>query len=120
VRRAAVQRISLHFDDYKLQRTPPSIYPLDPHQWLADGADPNAWETPQLAPDVQHLLRGDSVVVPRHGTVLASKRWNVERTFGWIGRQRRLSRDYERLTSTEEAFIYLVGIQLLLARMAPA
>jgi putative transposase len=48
------------------------------------------------------------------------KRWIVERTFSWLGRQRRLSKDYERLTSTEEAWIYLVGIRLLLARLAPA
>jgi putative transposase len=44
----------------------------------------------------------------------------VERTFSWRGRQRRLSKDYERLPSTEEALIFLVGIQLLLARLAPA
>lgn len=48
------------------------------------------------------------------------KRWIVERTLSWFGRQRRLSKDYERLASTEEAFIYLVGIRLLLARLAPA
>ncbi len=46
------------------------------------------------------------------------RRWVVERTFSWLGRQRRLSKDYERLTSTEEAFIYLVGIRLLLTRLA--
>jgi putative transposase len=48
------------------------------------------------------------------------RRWVVERTFSWLGRQRRLSKDYERLTSTAEAFIYLVGIRLLLTRLAPA
>lgn len=48
------------------------------------------------------------------------RRWVVERTFSWLGRQRRLSKDYERLTSTEEIFIDLVGIRLLLARLAPA
>jgi hypothetical protein len=46
--------------------------------------------------------------------------WVVEWTFSWLVWQRRLSKDYERLTSTEEAFIYLVGIRLLLARLAPA
>jgi putative transposase len=48
------------------------------------------------------------------------RRWVVERTFSWVGRQRRLSKDYERLASTEEAFIYLVGNRVLLARLAPA
>ena len=48
------------------------------------------------------------------------RRWLVERAFSWLGRQRRLSKDYERLTSSEEVFNYLVGIRLLLARLAPA
>lgn len=48
------------------------------------------------------------------------RRWVVERTFSWFGRQRRLSKDYERLTSTEEAFRYLDGIRLLLTRLASA
>jgi putative transposase len=48
------------------------------------------------------------------------RRWVVERTFSWLGRHRRLSKDYERLASTEEVLIYLVGIRLLLARLAPA
>ena len=44
----------------------------------------------------------------------------VERTFSWLGRQRRLRKDYERLPGTEGVFIYLGGIRLLLARLAPA
>ena len=54
------------------------------------------------------------------GFHVIKRRWVVERTFSWLGRQRRLSKDDERLTSTEEAFIYLVGIRLLLTRLAPA
>jgi putative transposase len=46
--------------------------------------------------------------------------WVVERTFSWPGRQRRLSEDFERLAITEEVFIYLVGVRLHLARLAPA
>jgi putative transposase len=48
------------------------------------------------------------------------KRWIVERTFSWLGQQRRLSKDDERLASTKEALIYLVGIRLLLVRLAPS
>jgi putative transposase len=44
----------------------------------------------------------------------------VERTFSWLGRRRRLSKDDERFASTEEVLIYLVGIRLLLARLASA
>jgi len=56
----------------------------------------------------------------RERRAVLPRRWVVERTFSWLGRQRRLSKDYERLPSTEEVFIYLVGIRLLLARLAPA
>jgi len=51
------------------------------------------------------------------GFVVEPKRWIVERTFSWIGRQRRMSKDYERQASSAEAFIYLVGIRLLLSRL---
>ena len=43
-------------------------------------------------------------------------RWVVERTFAWLGRYRRLSKDYERTTTSSEAFIYLASIRLLLSR----
>jgi putative transposase len=42
----------------------------------------------------------------------------VERTFAWLGRFRRLSKDYEYLTATSEAVIYLAVIQLLTHRLA--
>lgn len=50
-------------------------------------------------------------------TVLA-RRWVVERTFGWLGRSRRLSKDYEQLTETSEAMIYAVMVRLMLKRLA--
>ena len=40
------------------------------------------------------------------GWVVLPRRWVVERTFGWLGRYRRLSRDYEGLLLTSEALIY--------------
>ena len=43
------------------------------------------------------------------------RRWVVERTFAWLGRYRRLSKDYEALPGTEEAWISLAMIRLLLA-----
>jgi hypothetical protein len=45
------------------------------------------------------------------------KRWIVERTFSWIGRQGRMSKDYELQAGSTETFIHLVGIRLLLARL---
>lgn len=46
------------------------------------------------------------------------RRWVVERTFGWLGRYRRLNRDYERQAQTGEVMIYLAMIRLMLARLA--
>ena len=46
------------------------------------------------------------------------RRWVVERTFGWIGRYRRMSKDYEYLTTSSEAMVYLTMLRLMLARLA--
>lgn len=52
------------------------------------------------------------------GFVLVAKRWIVERTFGWLGRYRRLSKDYEALPETSEAMIYLAMIHVMVRRLA--
>jgi putative transposase len=46
------------------------------------------------------------------------KRWIVERTFGWLNRHRRLSKDYERKEDSAEAFIHVGMIRLMLRRLA--
>jgi Transposase DDE domain len=72
----------------------------------ADGGRRRRWLPPGLEPPV----------VPRFAVV--PRRWVVERTFAWLGRYRRLSKDYEYLTATSEAVIYLAVIQLLTHRLA--
>jgi putative transposase len=47
-------------------------------------------------------------------------RWVVERTLAWLGRSRRLSKDYEKLTENSEGMVYLASIQRLLNRLVPA
>jgi putative transposase len=44
----------------------------------------------------------------------------VERTLAWLGRYRRLSKDYEAWPQTSEAFLYMAMIHLMLRRLAPA
>ena len=55
-----------------------------------------------------------------HTFKVLPRRWVVERTFGWFGRYRRLSRDYERQAHTGETVVYLAMIRLMLARLARA
>ena len=60
------------------------------------------------------VKRSDDVT----GFQVLPKRWIVERTFAWLGRYRRLSKDYEALPASEEAWIYLATTNLLLRRLA--
>ena len=70
-----------------------------PRRWVR-------WPADQEPP----LLPAGFQVLPR--------RWVVERTFAWLGRYRRLSKDYETLPATEEAWIHLAMSSLMLARLA--
>jgi putative transposase len=52
------------------------------------------------------------------GFEVLAKRWIVERTFAWLGRSRRLSKDYERNPETSETIIRIAMIHLMLKRLA--
>ncbi len=52
-----------------------------------------------------------------HGFSIQPRRWVVERTFGWLSRSRRLSKDYERKVQTSETLIQVAMIRLLVARL---
>ena len=59
-------------------------------------------------------------LMPPQGFVVLPRRWVVERTFSWIDQNRRMSKDYERLTATSEAFIYVAMVRVLVRRLARA
>jgi putative transposase len=65
---------------------------------------------------LQVVLRSDD----QKGFVVRPRRWVVERTFAWLDHHRRLSKDYERLPSTSETFIYITMIRLMIRRLARA
>jgi putative transposase len=54
------------------------------------------------------------------GFKVLPRRWVVERTFAWLGRYRRLSKDYEHLTECSEGIIYVASIGTMLNRIAHA
>jgi putative transposase len=56
--------------------------------------------------------------VTAKGFVVLPKRWIVERTFAWLARYRRNSKDYERKPETSEAILYISMIQLMTRRLA--
>ena len=62
------------------------------------------------------VKRSDDV----RGFKLLPHRWVVERTFGWLGRHRRMSKDYEYLPETSEILVYIVMIGLMARRLAHA
>jgi len=64
---------------------------------------------------MQVVKRNDDV----KGFKVLPRRWVVERTFAWLYRNRRLSKDYERLCETSEAWIYTAMIHLMLKRLRP-
>ena len=63
---------------------------------------------------VEVVKRSDDV----KGFVVLPRRWVVERTFGWLMRQRRLVRDYETTETSAEAWVYIAMIRIQLRRLA--
>jgi putative transposase len=59
-------------------------------------------------------------LMPPRGFRVLPRRWVVERTFAWITHNRRMSKDYERLSATGEAFVYAAMTRLMLKRLARA
>jgi putative transposase len=53
------------------------------------------------------------------GFAVLPRRWVVERTFGWLGRYRALSKDYGQLSASSEAMVLIAMIQVMLKRLEP-
>jgi transposase len=92
--------------------------------WLeliwADGGY-NAWQVDVAVAKVPRLCleivkRSEDI----RGFVVLPRRWVVERTFSWFGRNRRLAKDFENLAETLATFVTLASIQLALRRLTRA
>jgi hypothetical protein len=82
---------------------PEKIAKLWAQQWAKEGKEVN-WQR---------------LMAPRGFQVLP-RRWVVERTLAWIGHNRRMAKDYERLCATGEAFVYVAMSRLMVRRLARA
>jgi transposase len=89
--------------------------------WLepiwADGGY-NAWQVDAAVAKVPPLRL--EIVKHSDGFVVLARRWVVERTFSWFGRNRRLAKDFENLAETLATFVTPASIQLALRRLARA
>jgi putative transposase len=89
-------------------RKPPKPVPEEvAKRWAAE------WAKEGKAVDWQSLM-------PPRGFRVLPRRWVVERTFAWICHNRRMSKDYERLCATGEAFVYAAMTRLMVRRLARA
>lgn len=68
----------------------------------------------ELGACLEIVMRSDTA----KGFEVLPKRWIVERTFGWLGRCRRLAKDFENLSRMALAFLRLATTRLMLRRIA--
>src|SRR5215210_6682916 len=87
-------------------RKPPKPVPEETARIWAE-----EWAKEGEAIDWQRLM-------PPRGFRVLPRRWVVERTFSWLGQNRRMSKDYERLCASAEAFVYAAMIRLMARRLA--
>jgi putative transposase len=71
------------------------------------------WAAHHLKTELEPILRSSQA----KGFQLLPKRWIVEPTFAWWGHSRRLSKDYEALTASSEAMIYIAMIRIMVRRL---
>ena len=94
--------------DVEVVRRPPKLVPKElAKRWAEE------WAKEGQKVDWQRRM-------PPRGFVALPRRWVVERTFAWLSQNRRMSKDYERLCSTSEAFIYAAMTRLMVRRLARA
>ncbi|WP_189642933.1 IS5 family transposase [Deinococcus piscis] len=136
-----VMAIKVHEADYQdragailLLRDLPNVFPRMQHVWADQGY------TGKLGAEISKHL-GWTLEIVKHpwsgrqgtwapkdapprmvevpaGFVVLKRRWVVERTFAWIGKSRRMSKDYEALPETSENLVYEVMIRLMVKRLA--
>ncbi len=92
--------------------------------WLRHVFADGGYAGPKLAEALNKLGTWTLEIVKRSdaakGFVLLPRRWVVERSFAWLGRNRRLAKDFEATIESAEAWLLIASIQLLSRRIARA
>jgi putative transposase len=77
------------------------------------GAEWMGWVKDKYRLVLEAVLRTEE----QKGFSVLPRRWVVERTLAWLSQSRRLSKDYEELSTTSETFIYVAMTRLMLRRL---
>jgi putative transposase len=86
------------------------------HAWIEHHL---GWTTQVVKPPPRRVLvAADVDPTPRPAFTVLPRRWVVERTFAWLGQNRRLSKDYERLCETSATLVYAAMSRLMIQRLA--
>jgi len=102
---------------YYVLEAVPQVCPTLQKIWADQGY------TGELVTDVQEqygiTLEVVAKLADQHGFIVLPRRWVVERTFAWLGRYRRLSKDYEHRTEYSETWVYVASIARMLRAVHP-
>jgi putative transposase len=102
-----------------LEKLPPEKFPRLRKLWADQKYRNKALATWMVAQAVTYEIEVKEKPEGKKGFVLLKRRWVVERTFAWLGRYRRNSKDYERTTASSEATIKISAIHMMLNRLRP-
>jgi putative transposase len=102
-----------------LKKLPPEKFPRLRRLWADQKYRNKALAAWMAAEAVRYALEIKEKQKGQKGFVLLRRRWVVERTFAWLGRYRRNSKDYERHTASSEATIQVSAIHMMLNRLRP-
>lgn len=88
------------------------------HPFVERAFADSAYNSPRVADATVIAIEIVRKIADQIGFVVHPRRWVVERTFAWLGRNRRLSRDFEATLASATAFIYAAAAMLLVRRLA--
>jgi putative transposase len=102
-----------------LEKVPQEKFPRLRRLWADQKYRNKALAAWMAAEAVLYKLEVKEKPEGKKGFVLLKRRWVVERTFAWLGRYRRNSKDYERSTASSEGMIKISAIHMMLRRLRP-